>query len=887
MTRTQIVPAGPHGDSVRWEDQYRATLERAGKISQAGINEIRRCTEEAFEYIGDAHGPRAERSVNGAVVGAVQSGKTGLMINLSARALDSGFRFVVVLAGLRDDLRTQTALRFLRDLLQRGDAIPEDLGGGFTHPLGPGYHGDRKDCWAPLWRDDVNHDPAFSYLLAKTLRQGGSALAIAKKNVTTLNALRAAYEYALGQVPGGHVPMLVIDDESDEASVSAHEEAPTPDRIAAVWSGLEQQVAYVGFTATPAANLLQDPRSQLFPWGFVLTLRTSGDADTTLSYAEPDPDKRYTGGQTFYQMLDSHHRSNFLLEAAMSDQEFAGVPTSDDELERALLAYFVGGAIRLVEQGLPRFDDAAALPEPHTMLAHTESSIASHWRLCGRIVHLIRTRGGERDKLRRNIARVAPRDRISGDHLARWLESEPEAWRAWHTDFRRSRQVLLEVSPDRIRSDFPRWEDVHAALHDVFQHVELRVVNSDDDSVDAPLQFQPTYVVDGIRPPRDVYSIVIGGNRLSRGLTLEGLCVSYYTRSSNTLVEDTTVQRERWFGYRGHHLEFCRLFTHRSLGIRLRRFHEHDEDLRRQLAWNVQNGRSPANATYRFLTIRDSVPTAKQGRGYGPLRLDMSGARVFIDRVQMGKGTPELIAAGRNQEAALAIAENVLGGGEPLQEDRGYVRKDVSPEEVSDYLDRFVYSFHNPDPNRGIGWNLRSYYRSHDASLSVTGYGFLPSSDPFLLAAYLRFWGAACEECRTDPTTIRFRAADGVSDWRPRPPPAFNVALRYGTLAPDPESPFAHRLLNREVDGDGYVGSRWGGRRGGVGDEWIDIPPGGNRESPRDVGQPGLMLLHVIGRQARGLKGYGEPYPYDRPCVGLVIPEGGPALEVVMAEAEG
>ena len=84
------------------------------------------------------------------------------------------------------------------------------------------------------------------------------------------------------------------------------------------------------------------------------------------------------------------------------------------------------------------------------------------------------------------------------------------------------------------------------------------------------------------------------------------------------------------------------------------------------------------------------------------------------------------------------------------------------------------------------------------------------------------------------------------------------------------------------------MGSTWGSRsEEGIGDEWIDYryePPGGNPRERRASGSLGLALLHVIGRQAQGLHGNGEIYDFDRPCFGIVIPEGGPCLEMVIAE---
>jgi hypothetical protein len=117
------------------------------------------------------------------------------------------------------------------------------------------------------------------------------------------------------------------------------------------------------------------------------------------------------------------------------------------------------------------------------------------------------------------------------------------------------------------------------------------------------------------------------------------------------------------------------------------------------------------------------------------------------------------------------------------------------------------------------------------------------------------------------------------------------VAVRRGSLPPLPGSPFKIYLLDRAVDQTGVVGSRWGGRGyGSPGDEWIDISPFDNdAEAPRPEGAPGLVLLHVIGRDARGRgsggePGPGAPYDFDRPCVGLVIPVGGPCVRFVLAE---
>lgn len=875
---------------LTWEQQYLSYLRNMGRLRPQTEQELKRCTDEAFRAINPTAGPHEFSS--GVIVGPVQAGKTGLMISLTARALDIGFRVVVVLAGLKDDLRTQTAFRYINELLQRGDKVP-GAPGSFTHPLGEGYHGSRDDCWAPLYYEDVNRDDAFVHLVCGHLRRGKKILAVTKKNVSTLNRLRDALESASSQEREGRLPILVLDDECDEASVSGDPDAPTPERIAALWSSIPQYIAYIGFTATPAANLLQESSSSLFPRTFVLSMRAPGDQDSTLTYLEPDFDRRHIGGYAYYEFMETQQKPNFLVSSAMTDEEYEGRPGEETELEEALIAYFVSGAIRLAMQPMCDLDNPQRLPRPHTMMAHTESGIEDHWKLCERVARLTKRMAGKPDEVHENLRVMAPKRRLKSEDLESWLRMQGERWRSWYEHFKTSREVLFQIVPDRDSARFPSWDEIQPYFANVFNHVQLRVVNSDESSSDKPLQFYQTYSSEGTKPPSDIYSIIIGGNRLSRGLTIEGLCISYYTRSPNQFSEDTAIQRERWFGYRGSFLEFCRLFTHRSLAIRLRRFHEHDDDLRRQLAWNIRNGRTPLGATYRFLTTRDSRPTAKLGRGGLPAEIEVSGVKPFVDRVQMGNSPEEIEVARANQGHAYELATRVLQEGEELRslrgELQGYVTREIPAGVIAAYLDGFRYTFHNPDPARGVAWNLKEDYRAPDQGIGITSPGMPPRSDPFLIAAYLRYWQTAFEICHADPSRNLFRDADTISRWQPCPAPKFNLAVRVGSLRPDTDSPFRFELLNRAVDSSGLVGARWGGRGyGSYGDEWIDMtPPEEDGDAPRQKNAVGLFLLHIIGRDARGRDGLGSPYVFDRPCVGLVIPIGGPCIRFVLAEEPG
>lgn len=888
MTKTLIERTSGAGTPVTWVEQYQGGV----RLSDSAKTELRRSTDETFRHIPEPAHIDAPAAVRGAIVGAVQSGKTALMINLAARALDDGFRVILVLAGLRNDLRSQTSLRFITDLLHRGDPVPGSRSTS-THPKGTGSWGERRECWSPFYHHDANDDDAFAHLFSSQLRRGSAVLAVIKKHVASLGAFRRAYEQACSTAALGSLPLFVLDDECDEASVSGDPDAPTPERIVGAWDGIEQYVAYVGFTATPAANLLQDRGGALYPKDFVLSTRVPSDHNSATTFLEPEVDARYTGGWTYYEFLEANGNPNFLVRQAMSDGEFAGVGGQDSELEEALIAYFVSGAIRLLRQEGAQFDDPEKLPEPHTMLAHTELTVEQHWRLCERIMRIVRAQAGNDAAIPRDPRRVRPAHRLDSVDLKKWLNRDESRWRGWYESFDRSLRDLMRIQPDLRHSPLQGWIEVRSALGAVFEHTNLRVVNSDEDAIDLPLQFKATFDGDRVVPPRDIYSIIIGGNRLSRGLTIEGLCISYYTRSPSTLIEDTTVQRERWFGFRGRHLELCRLITHRFLATRLRLFHEHEADLRRQIGANLALGRSPIDATFRFLMIRDSLPTSKSSPVARQLNLEVSGLRLFLDRVQMGEGDLERQAAAANQGSASSLAELVVSSGVLIHAGGGgEVGRLLQSQDVSlviEMLEGLAYTFHNPDETQGAAWNLSKHHRGPIELLPVTKASLPPSADPLLVAAYLRFWREAFEECVKNPAANRYRAADTVSRWAPTPVPSFNLAVRFGSRQPVNQSPFNFLLSDRKVEAEGAKGrvvGSWGSRGyGSAGDEWVDVdPPHGDPDATRPVGFPGLFLLYVVGRDAKGRSEDGATYAYDRPCFGVSIPEGGPCLRVMQAE---
>ena len=159
------------------------------------------------------------------------------------------------------------------------------------------------------------------------------------------------------------------------------------------------------------------------------------------------------------------------------------------------------------------------------------------------------------------------------------------------------------------------WERVRARIGDFVEKLTLKVVNSDED-VGTDLDFSPRVRLDGsVAPPSDIFTIIIGGAKLSRGLTIEGLGITYFTRWVPNPTEDTVLQLSRWYGYRGPFLEFCRVMTTEDIYRHLWSMNENDADLRLQLAGLMKGRKKPSDAAPRDLLESTIASYGEDWRG--------------------------------------------------------------------------------------------------------------------------------------------------------------------------------------------------------------------------------------------------------------------------------
>jgi hypothetical protein len=499
------------------------------------------------------------RQTKGLVVGYVQSGKTANFTGVVAKAIDAGYRMVIVLTGTIELLRAQTQRRLDMELVGRENIVagqdlddPEVLreldyqqdddwiGGRFVN------HGDGlKQTGVAHIQRVTTHGSDY-----KRLPQGLSRLkflridknkplndpinlfgtdaylAVIKKNkaplqklIRDLKPLRSAID---------DLPVLIIDDESDQASVDTTNPAkwrgqdPAIRQRTAINKLISEiiqlcpRAQYVGYTATPFANVFIDPDddSNLFPSNFLVSLHRPPDYMGVADFHDV--------GRDWTETKRTVAASNELAHVRKLEGDPVSAPDRRDaELGEALDAFVLSGAIKLYRQarGNRTF-------KHHTMLVH-ESVKRNDHRDAAETVRRLWIQGAYR----------------TGGALARLR-------RLWKEDF--APVCIARADGEPVPDTF---DDLRPHIGDCIGRIvadddPVIVINSDKDiqQNQKKLDFEA----------EPVWRILIGGAQLSRGFTVQDLTISYFRRRS--IQGDTLMQAGRWFGFRVGYRDLVRLY---------------------------------------------------------------------------------------------------------------------------------------------------------------------------------------------------------------------------------------------------------------------------------------------------------------------------------------
>jgi hypothetical protein len=587
-------------------DRYRRYLEDAQLMPPRVVQRLDQSTDRILRQIEDPRRTGSWRRT-GLVVGQVQSGKTGNYIGLACKAADAGYKLIVILAGIHNSLRSQTQLRIDEGLLgfdtqyqQRSDEEKE------TSRIGVGLlPGIKRLRIASLTNSAEKGDFRRPIANNMNLPIGDfPVVLVVKKHKGILEYIRRWIVEVEGESQAGakdkvvrNVPLLIIDDEADHASVDTSREDETdPTKINGAIRKLLatfERAAYVGYTATPFANIYMSHNSDhevygldLFPESFVESLPAPTNyfgPEKVFGLAADRDDDISVDPLNVVRMIDDH-------EVWMPPKNKAGknwVPPEPmpDSLIQAINCFILASAARRVR--------------------------GQENKHCSMLIHVTRFMDVQnlvRDQVDDYVTLVRHRLRDTQSNQAAQMLTELES--VWVTEFLPTTAEFPEEEAPRIA-----WESLLMELRPALNKISVRSINGT--SKDALEYYE--------NRKSGLAVIAIGGNKLSRGLTLEGLCVSYYLRASNTY--DTLLQMGRWFGYRPQYEDLCRLYTTPELTAAYREITAADNELRRDFEEMAALGETPETFG---LKVRSSsaglaVTAANKMRRGVTIRLSYSG----------------------------------------------------------------------------------------------------------------------------------------------------------------------------------------------------------------------------------------------------------------------
>ena len=565
--------------------KYLTNIKGWGEPTATRLDEV---TDDIIERIEDPSIRNRAFDRRGLVVGYVQSGKTANFMGLINKAIDSGYRIIVVLSGMHNNLRSQTQMRIDEEVIGRDTSDRAQVKRiGVTTLPNEGYinvdtfttQDDRGDFNRNFAQQVGGVQPGSDRAMLFVVKKNASVL----RNLTRyfrecIETLSIEYttQNANLQTILNNLPLLLIDDEADQASPNTRPPANDdgeldPTRINQSIReilNLFNQKVYIGYTATPFANIFihhdiehTDFGRDLFPSSFIISLDTSSNYFGPVQVFGLNENENAPGLPIFIPVNDaSQVHSEFLPLRHRVDAIPNHIPES---MKEAIHSFIISSAIRRIRGHGNRHN---------TMLIHC-TRYTDIQAAVGRYVD------EEFNRLREGV--------INKDH-----------------DVIKEFVTLYERDYNRISGlmNFPltTWDQVLENLEPAVLKMERRPLIINGTAGD---------ILDYKNNENTGLSVIaIGGDKLSRGLTLDGLTVSYFTRTSS--LYDTLMQMGRWFGYRIGFEDLCRIYTTPDLFGWYQHISTAFESLRQEFLRMTKAKLTPRDFGLRVLSHPDMMVTS-------------------------------------------------------------------------------------------------------------------------------------------------------------------------------------------------------------------------------------------------------------------------------------
>lgn len=530
-------------------NRYKWYLEEKQNFSPKTIQSVENLTDRTLDALFEPT-QKAQIDKRGMVVGHVQSGKTANYIGLICKAADAGFKMIIVLAGIHNNLRSQTQLRLDKGFLGF-DTQKDRVNKNNNLWIGVGEPKSNRNIIAHSLTsssDNGDFNAGAANALALNFFTNDPIIAVVKKNANVLNRLE---QWLSAQATANdedvkiikNKPLLIIDDEADSASINTKNDELNPTRINGQIRNLLrlfQKSAYVGYTATPFANIfipLND--DNLFPRDFITNIPAPSNyigPDKIFGFEPLEDGEESLDTLPVVHRIDDYH--DFIPDKHKKDDQ---LPSSlPESLKTAIKCFILTCAIRSLR---------GQENEHNSMLIHVTRF--QKWQ--SRIKELVEN---VFNFYRLGIEHNNP---LIIDEIRHSFENDSESYLSYITT---SNKILDSKFADLDPSiKAHTWNEVFPFLYSSATKIQVKEIHGGAKDVLDYQAYDKGNIKEGEKAGLSV--IVIGGNKLSRGLTLEGLSVSYYLRASR--MYDTLMQMGRWFGYRQGYVDLCRLFTSREL----------------------------------------------------------------------------------------------------------------------------------------------------------------------------------------------------------------------------------------------------------------------------------------------------------------------------------
>ena len=594
-------------------DRYKLYLRQEGFPIKV-IENIEYSCERILSSCANPRSTAGFDKKKGLVVGDVQSGKTANYLGLINMAYDYGYRIVVLLAGSTNSLRLQTQKRTDAGVIgAKSDSI-----GNTIEYIGVGVP--TQDHFAVPFTNQSNDFAKFIQmnLNASIGDFNKPVILVVKKVKSILESVGDRLQSELTQQGLDSKSILIIDDEADNASPNTSKSASTPTTINRCIRTIFNKfpiASYVGFTATPFANVFIDPVDEddenldLFPSDFIVQLNSSD---------------RYFGGRKVFPKQDLLPRCLRVLKESEKDflpvihEKYTPFTAVPDSLKEAIHEFLINCVIRNI-RGQEK--------KHRSMMINITRFNWVQGEIWEKVTNYI-------EKLRNEI------EQLSSYSLSAFIANKDLA--AIYNHFMSDFYTTVRMGNDEEGYLPISWEQIQEGLYDEIKQFIIVVINSRNGRMDI--------LGDDRKKKRFDYEdyadvgarvIAIGGMVLSRGLTLEGLMTSYYSRNAGTY--DTLLQMCRWFGYRPGYEDLCRVYLTQENIDRFDAVLQAVEDLKEQFAEMDRQGKKPKDFGLMVKESPDTLETTmlitarNKMRGTETIEIRLNYGGVYADTSKLSK----------------------------------------------------------------------------------------------------------------------------------------------------------------------------------------------------------------------------------------------------------